>query len=128
MRDIEAVLKDNGWEIQCEHPFEIRHEDGSYASGQAAHIVLHCLKTPEIKYLAQIAKLLDMAGDQFGNHGCNDLPSDFWDGVSHEDQVELYRKYHEWNGDLEDFNPDQIGYLGDWVWMGYFSEVLKGEA
>jgi len=35
----EALLKDLGWEIECESPLEIRHEDGSFASGYAAIIL-----------------------------------------------------------------------------------------
>lgn len=34
------ILEDNGWIIECESPFEIRHEDGSFATQQAAEIVL----------------------------------------------------------------------------------------
>jgi len=32
-------LIEDGWEIECEDPFEIRHEDGGFASGRAATIV-----------------------------------------------------------------------------------------
>lgn len=35
----EDLLKENGWEIECESPFEIRHEDGSFASMNAAYSV-----------------------------------------------------------------------------------------
>lgn len=40
----EMLLKAEGWELECESPFEIRHEDGSFASGQAAQIVLSVLR------------------------------------------------------------------------------------
>jgi len=41
----EKLLEENGWEVECEHPFEIRHEDGgAFASGFAAQIVLEYLK------------------------------------------------------------------------------------
>lgn len=36
----ETILEHHGWTMECESPFEIRHEDGSFASGQAAEIVL----------------------------------------------------------------------------------------
>ena len=36
----EAVLSIHGWTIECEHPFELRHEDGSFATGQAATLVI----------------------------------------------------------------------------------------
>jgi len=38
------LLEDNGWVVECESPFEIRTKDGSFASGEAAQIVLHDLK------------------------------------------------------------------------------------
>lgn len=34
------LLEENGWTIECESPFEIRHTDGSFATEQAAWIVL----------------------------------------------------------------------------------------
>ena len=40
----EEMLALDGWEIECHSPFEIRHEDGSFATGQAADIVLSSLK------------------------------------------------------------------------------------
>ena len=36
----EELLKENGWEIMCESPFEIRHEDGSFATMNAAYSVV----------------------------------------------------------------------------------------
>lgn len=36
----EELLEKDGWTIECESPFEIRNTDGSFASGQAAHILL----------------------------------------------------------------------------------------
>ena len=38
------LLKAEGWEVECESPFEIRHKDGSFASGQAAQMVLSVLQ------------------------------------------------------------------------------------
>tara|TARA_R110001606_G_scaffold379561_1_gene539665 strand:+ start:962 stop:1135 length:174 start_codon:yes stop_codon:yes gene_type:complete len=45
--ELREILEDNGWIIECESPFEIRHEDGSFATGQAANIVLYFLKPEE---------------------------------------------------------------------------------
>ena len=36
----EKMLGLNGWTVECYSPFEIRHEDGSFATGQAAHMVV----------------------------------------------------------------------------------------
>ena len=41
----EELLKENGWEIECLSPFEIRHEDGSFATKSAAHSVLWELRS-----------------------------------------------------------------------------------
>lgn len=60
------LLKINGWDIECESPFEIRHEDGSFATGQAANIVLDYLKpkfdNPQYRY-EQIEELLEEFSD-----------------------------------------------------------------
>jgi hypothetical protein len=42
--DDEKLLESLGWEVECHSPFEIRHKDGSFASGQAADIVLLAAK------------------------------------------------------------------------------------
>jgi hypothetical protein len=36
---MEELLAKYGWQVECESPLEIRHSDGSFASGRAAHIV-----------------------------------------------------------------------------------------
>lgn len=35
-----VLLDENGWQVECESPLEIRHEDGSTATGTGAEIVL----------------------------------------------------------------------------------------
>ena len=40
----EEILKSNGWEIECESPLEIRHADSSFATGQAAKLILQTIK------------------------------------------------------------------------------------
>jgi len=40
----EIILEHYGWVVECESPFEIRHEDGSFASGIAACIVMDALQ------------------------------------------------------------------------------------
>lgn len=60
----EAILTKNGWEIECESPFEIRHEDGSFATGQAAQIVLEELRGEE-----EIGHCSVCYGTIYGYHG-----------------------------------------------------------
>lgn len=40
----EALLSANGWTVECYSPFEIRHDDGSFGSGQAARYTLDALQ------------------------------------------------------------------------------------
>jgi len=40
---VEKILKKNGWEVECENPLEIRHEDGAFATLWAATIVIEYL-------------------------------------------------------------------------------------
>jgi hypothetical protein len=40
----DELLRLNGWTIECRSPFEIRHQDGSFASGQAVHAVISELR------------------------------------------------------------------------------------
>ena len=45
MNEDDKLLRDNGWIVECQSPFEIRCEDGgAFASGLAAQIVLDDLK------------------------------------------------------------------------------------
>ena len=36
----DKLLEKLGWSVVCESPYEVEHEDGSSASGQAAQIVV----------------------------------------------------------------------------------------
>lgn len=40
----EALLAAEGWEVECLSPLELRHPDGSFASGQAARCVIDALR------------------------------------------------------------------------------------
>ena len=43
MDEIDKILKHYGWQVICESPFEISHNDGSFASGQAARYLIDSL-------------------------------------------------------------------------------------
>jgi hypothetical protein len=45
----EKLLEDNGWEVECESPFEISTKDGCFARGQAANIILNDMKYETIQ-------------------------------------------------------------------------------
>ena len=42
--DDRKLLEEDGWQIDCESPFELSREDGSRATGLAAEYVLRFLK------------------------------------------------------------------------------------
>lgn len=45
MEEIEKLLERNGFTLECQSPFEIRHEEtNSFASGIAADMVVEFLK------------------------------------------------------------------------------------
>lgn len=74
-----------------------------------------------------VAALLDMAGDEFSNHGCNDLQKDIVGLLDSHDKDALQLAYHVWNGDPEDYSPGRF-FEQDWIWMNYFADVLRQEA
>ena len=45
--DWRQALDDAGWTVECESPFEVRHEDGSFASGSAARYVVKTVQEGE---------------------------------------------------------------------------------
>ena len=47
MEENSEILEKHGWTIECESPYELRHTDGSFASGQAAWIVTNYIETLE---------------------------------------------------------------------------------
>ena len=49
------LLEDDGWDINCESPFEISDDDGSEAKGRAADYILDYLKLedPDTRKLSQ---------------------------------------------------------------------------
>lgn len=44
----ESLLAGHGWTIECNSPFEIRHEDGSFATLQAADCVLASIREESV--------------------------------------------------------------------------------
>ena len=44
----DKILKKNGWVVECESPLEIRHTDGSFASGIAAQYAIDGIMKDDI--------------------------------------------------------------------------------
>ena len=42
-KENEYILEENGWVVECHSPLEIRHKDGSFATLNAAKIVIETI-------------------------------------------------------------------------------------
>lgn len=93
----EEMLALDGWEIECYSPFEIRHKDGSFATGQAADIVL--------QYIVDEFPLVDYSGLALGTrfHYIYD-PDTIWVKLSDDDL-----------GSVAKFDPDDNYRVGQLV-------------
>jgi hypothetical protein len=69
------------------------------------------------------AQMLELASEEFGNHGCNDFPMD--DTLLNRSFISAM---NQWAG-LEDFAPAQNGkiYTQDWLVMSYCAHLLNNE-
>ena len=76
------------------------------------------------------AALLDMAADQFSNHGCNDFDLR-QHGLSLPEIRDLVAEYHAWNGDPEEvdrYTDRGLPFaLGDFSVMRLMAGKLRGE-
>ena len=67
------------------------------------------------------SRMLDMAQDEFSNHGCNDLPREICELIT-EDMLEDMRQL---NSKGKDPWPEKSHNVGDSSLMWYLSEKLK---
>lgn len=74
------------------------------------------------KQLELAAKMLELASDQFSNHGCNDLEESFFDGWSLEEKEEIAKEYFEWNGDEQEGRT--YSHIGDSEIMSFLAAKL----
>ena len=70
------------------------------------------------------AKFLEEASDEFSNHGCNDVSKSFFKGWSLEERQTFVKEYHEWNGDLEEYDSEELD-LPDFGIMSFLAAKLK---
>lgn len=76
------------------------------------------------------ARLLHTAGNEFGNHGCNDFDLTKVPGFeTREARAALDLAKHTWNGDPEEHDPDHDHRYGyDWSLMHFLGDVLDAAA
>ena len=71
-----------------------------------------------------VAKLLNLASDEFGGHICNDVPNKFYKGWTIEERKQFVKEYHEWNGDPEEYDEDHL-HLPDFAIMAFLADKIK---
>ncbi len=69
------------------------------------------------------AKLLKLSADEFGNHGCNDVDDDMYEGWTLAERQQFVKEFHDWNGDQEEYDPRHIN-LPDFCLMDYLASKL----
>lgn len=79
-------------------------------------------KHPEYKILA---RLLEMASDEFSNHGCNDFEI-----PNTPENNELVKQAYLWSsGEIEEFEEDEEDKdtitTYDWILMSYFAHLFE---
>jgi hypothetical protein len=68
------------------------------------------------------SRLLDLASDEFHEHGCNDMPKEMFAGISEAEVKEMvagWNKFNEFEGD-----PLPLMNIGDDGWMEYLAHRL----
>ena len=76
------------------------------------------------KEIKLAADLLLLASDQFANHGCNDMPDEYFKDWTLEERQTLVRQYWEWNGTPQEYDPEFL-HIGDSFLMYFLAEKLK---
>jgi hypothetical protein len=75
------------------------------------------------------ARMLRMASEKFGNHGCNDFDLVGDGGMLAKEARDFRKRFHDWNGDPEAFakdNPKRTD-LPDFAVMDFLAHLLEEE-
>ena len=73
-----------------------------------------------------IADLLDMASDEFSNHGCNDFAVENY--YTKEELCELVKSFNIHNGVTDPNSDHWVEHVDcDWLLMSFFADKLRNE-
>lgn len=70
------------------------------------------------------AKMLDLASDEFSNHGCNDVEESVYEGWTLDERKQFVKEFWEWNGSPEDYD-EKFLHLQDHSIMAFLAFKLK---
>lgn len=82
------------------------------------------MKHPTIKELQLASRLLELAADEFSNHGCNDMQKETWGNLTMDERKALIREHYEDNGEIEEANEGHKE-IEDWVLMQFLAKKLQ---
>jgi len=78
------------------------------------------------KELKLVADLLDLASDEFSNHGCYDVDDSLYEGWTKKEKTELCKYGCMVNNDPDEYEDgDEIAF--DWVLMYVLAEKIRSE-
>jgi len=69
------------------------------------------------------AHFLELAADEFGNHGCNNVEERVWAGWTIEERQQFVKEFYESNGDPENYDPNFL-HLHDYAIMSFLAKKL----
>jgi len=69
--------------------------------------------------------MLELASNEFSNHGCNDVDDSMYEGWTLEERQQFVRDFYQWNGgDQEEYSPTFL-HLGDSTIMAFLAHKLS---
>lgn len=71
-----------------------------------------------------VCDLLQMASNEFANHGCNDVDKDTWEEWTIEERKDFVKSYYEFNGEPHEFDENHLE-LTDWELINFMIHKLK---
>ena len=77
-----------------------------------------------INELKLAAEMLQLAEQEFSNHGCNDVEDSVYDGWTLEERQQFVKEYHDWNGDPHEYDHNFL-YLPDFAIMSFLAYKLS---
>ena len=81
---MQQLLEEDGWTVECESPLEIRHDDGSFASGNAALILMDYLRQQAADDKAYAALNTIQGCAQLAKQSCEGQMQKLWEAVDGE--------------------------------------------
>ena len=82
--EMEQLLEKEGWTVECESPLEIRHEDGSFATLNAADMVIQYIRNEAEVCSARAALNTIQGSAQLAKQSCEGLMQNLWAAVERE--------------------------------------------